>query len=77
MAGTMNPVRDLPTPRRKDRRTLDDQDAVRFAWWFSAEGKEAFLTEYLRGVREGWSLDQWRAAIDKAMQQQDEDTDNA
>lgn len=29
--------------------------------------KGPFVVEYLRGIRERWSLDQWRAAIDKAM----------
>jgi hypothetical protein len=45
-------------------------DHERFVWWFSdAHGTEkvAFLTEYMRGLQERWTLDQWRVSIDKAM----------
>ena len=45
-------------------------DARRFAYWFSNEQKPGkLLTDYLDGVREKWSLDQWRAAIDAAMKE--------
>ena len=44
-----------------------EQDARRFAWWFSNETKHGdIVNEYLRGVREQWTLDKWRAAIDAA-----------
>ena len=58
--------------------TLSEQDAIRFCWWFStddARRKGAFVPQYMRGLREGWSLDQWRAAIDKAMQAEDKAED--
>jgi hypothetical protein len=46
------------------------QDAARFAWWFSEAPKpDAFMATYLQGVREHWSLDQWRTAIDAALAQ--------
>lgn len=42
-------------------------DAERLAWWFSWDAKPAgFMNTYLQGIRERWSLDQWRAAIDAA-----------
>lgn len=42
-------------------------DAERFRWWFSSEPKPGeFVNEYLDGVRQNWSLDQWRMAIDRA-----------
>jgi len=43
------------------------QDAERFIWWFSDIDKGDFLNEYMRGMREHWTLDQWRIAIDRAM----------
>jgi hypothetical protein len=50
-------------------------DNARFEWWFSeAHGaaKAAFLTEYIRGIQDRWTLDQWRAAIDAGMRPADE-----
>lgn len=41
-------------------------DAQRFVWWFCTDDKSTFVLEYLYGMRGGWSLDQWRAAIDAA-----------
>lgn len=42
-------------------------DAERFAWWFSWDAKPTdFVNTYLQGMRERWSLDQWRAAVDAA-----------
>ena len=42
-------------------------DAERFVWWFSdTEKSGVYINEYLRGVREHWTLDQWRASIDTA-----------
>lgn len=43
-------------------------DAQRFVWWFCTGDKSMFVLEYLHGMRSDWSLDQWRAAIDKAME---------
>jgi hypothetical protein len=44
------------------------RDAARFNWYFGRTGKESvFVGEYMRGIREGWTPDQWRAAIDAAM----------
>jgi hypothetical protein len=41
-------------------------DAARFVWYFT-DGKGAdFLSAYRTGLHKGWSLDQWRAEIDKA-----------
>lgn len=47
-------------------REHDGQDAERFHWYISSEPKGNFLNTYLRGVREKWTLDQWRVAIDRA-----------
>jgi hypothetical protein len=44
----------------------DTKDGERFAWYFSDEPKGDFLSAFMQGVREHWSLDQWRAAIDAA-----------
>jgi hypothetical protein len=41
-------------------------DADRFVWWFSADKSADFLAAYMTGMREDWSLDKWRQAIDKA-----------
>lgn len=46
-------------------------DAERFAWWFSDIDKKEFIKEYLRGVREKWTLEQWRSAIDAARKEQE------
>jgi hypothetical protein len=42
-------------------------DAQRFAWYFSDSPKGDFLMTYLDGMKQGWTADQWRAAIDAAM----------
>lgn len=43
-------------------------DAMRLDWFFGREVNKAnWLNEYLRGVRAGWSVDQWRASITAAM----------
>jgi len=41
-------------------------DAARFEWWFSVDKTEEFVGAYITGIREGWSLTEWRAMIDKA-----------
>lgn len=45
------------------------KDAERFAWWFSDRDKCQFLLRYMDGCREHWTIDQWRAAIDSAIEQ--------
>jgi hypothetical protein len=42
-------------------------DAERFDWFFGEADKFPFLQTYMVGVREKWSLAQWRAAINAAM----------
>jgi hypothetical protein len=44
------------------------RDAARFRWYFSDKPKGDWLATYLDGVRIGWTTDQWRAAIDVALQ---------
>lgn len=42
-------------------------DAERFTYWFSNTPKPMSLADdYMKGVRERWNLNQWRAAIDAA-----------
>lgn len=45
------------------------RDAERFRWWFAPydPSKSAFALRYIEGCTNGWSLDQWRWAIDEAM----------
>ena len=44
------------------------QDGRRFQWYFDDNHKNPeFANEYLKGVREKWSIDQWRTLIDKYM----------
>ena len=40
-------------------------DAERFQWWMSNEPKSVDIQEYLLGIRERWTLDQWRAYVDR------------
>ena len=47
----------------------DERDAERFRFWFSPVAKSIDLIEYMRGVHEAWSLDQWRAYCDAAIAQ--------
>jgi len=44
---------------------MEINDTVRFDWFFGVTSKVAFLDDYIRGVSEGWTPDQWRAAIDQ------------
>ncbi len=40
-------------------------DAKRLEWYFNPKRKHVdFMSVYMRGVREEWTVDQWRAAID-------------
>lgn len=45
-----------------------EADAARFAWYFSDKPKGDFLMTYLDGMRTGWTIDQWRAVIDAAIE---------
>lgn len=58
LAAALAPQQDGPS---------DALDAMLFRWYFSDGPKGDFLTTYIEGIREGWSIDQWRAAIDAAM----------
>jgi hypothetical protein len=49
----------------------DAMDAARFRWYFSDKPKGDWVMTYLGGVRTGWTTDQWRAAIDAALNEQD------
>lgn len=42
-------------------------DARRLEFWFSNDAKSVDMAGYLRGVREGWSLNRWREFIDAGM----------
>lgn len=43
-------------------------DTRRIEWFFGRSPKLSFLPAYLLGVQEGWTVDQWRSAIDKCME---------
>lgn len=45
------------------------KDAERLEWYFSPDSLEDryFVDAYCQGVKERWTVDQWRAAIDAAM----------
>ena len=49
------------------QREQDAKDVARLEWYFGPSDKKDWLNTYMRGVREGWSVGQWRAAIDAAM----------
>lgn len=52
---------------REDEDASLRADAERYRWWFSEdEKKHEFLGPYLEGIKEKWTIDQWRAAIDSA-----------
>jgi hypothetical protein len=42
-------------------------DQRRFNWYFSDKPKGDWLMTYLDGMKTGWTTDEWRAAIDKAL----------
>lgn len=55
----------------RDALGLDEirKDAERFRWYMSDAPKPpTAINDYLTGVREHWTLDQWRAWCDKWMQ---------
>jgi hypothetical protein len=59
----MDAERELDAARADAERA----DAERFAYWFGNKPKPLSLVDdYLEGIRERWSLDLWRAAIDAA-----------
>jgi hypothetical protein len=41
-------------------------DGERLRWFFGDANKTAWLPEYMRGVQEHWSYEQWMASIDAA-----------
>jgi len=47
-------------------------DAERFAWYFGSEDKMPFMRAYIDGLASGYTLDQWRAAIDAAIAREKE-----
>jgi hypothetical protein len=46
---------------------IDAEDAKRFRFWFGPADKESMALPYIEGCTKGWTLDQWRAAVDAAM----------
>lgn len=46
------------------------KDQARLEWFFGPGDKTPFLDHYLLGVRQNYSIDQWRTAIDAAMAQE-------
>jgi hypothetical protein len=43
------------------------RDSERLDWYFGPELKGGeFINAYMTGIREGWTPDQWRTAIDAA-----------
>lgn len=61
----------MSATKRRERKAaaiLRDQhpDTARFDYWFGPAAKPVDINEYLRGVREGWSADEWRNWIDAA-----------
>lgn len=50
---------------------INEEDAKRFRWWFAPydKSKQDFTLRYIEGCQQGWTLDQWRVAIDFAMAQ--------
>lgn len=48
-----------------EQKMAAEADAERFVFWFSDAPKD--VNEYLKGVREHWTTDQWRAWIDAAL----------
>lgn len=51
--------------------TLEElrKDHERFEWFFGQADKGPFIQTYLYGVRDNFTVDQWRSAIDEAMNQ--------
>jgi hypothetical protein len=54
------------SPLKAERDALA-RDAARFDWYFGRTDKIDFMQTYLTGMKDGWTPDQWRAAIDAAM----------
>lgn len=42
-------------------------DTARLEWYFGDTDKIDFVMTYLQGIKEKWTTDQWRVAIDTAM----------
>jgi len=62
------------TPQPAQQQQQQELDAKRFAWYFADSDKSGFLSAYIAGVSAGWTIDQWRAAIDAAMDSGKSDT---
>jgi len=64
-----NGIEVLATRLRKENtvQSAERSDADRFRFWFSLEAKSVDINEYIRGVRDGWNLDQWRSFVDDCM----------
>ena len=45
-----------------------ENDKALVEWYFSPKPKFGFLNEYLQGIHQGWTVDQWRACCHAAMQ---------
>ena len=45
-----------------------EKDKALVEWYFSPKPKFGFLNEYLQGIHQGWTVDQWRARCHAAMQ---------
>lgn len=54
----------LATRNQQNAALVKDRD--RFEWFFGESDKLPFMSNYMLGVRESWTPDQWRAAIDAA-----------
>lgn len=72
MAVLLDPVNEMVDP---DADTLEHHpdrlaDRRRFDWFFSHQPDHAFVRTYMEGMQAGWTPDQWRAAIDRHMDDQ-------
>ena len=43
-------------------------DTERLEWFFGDSDKTAWMETYMRGMRERWTVDQWRSAIDAELE---------
>lgn len=49
-------------------------DTDRWNWWFGGHKRkrEEYVSEYLRGVEEKWTPDQWRGYVDDRLREESE-----
>ena len=66
-AEDMNAACNADFSRLRAERDALRADAERFAWYFGSEDKMPFMKAYIDGLASGYTLDQWRAAIDAAI----------